>query len=80
MQELLWYALSHGVTRPVPGQDVPLWFAALLVVGLLGAGALIGVGTVQWTRGVHERRMRLRQAEVLSGPSKRGAGGTGTAA
>jgi hypothetical protein len=56
MQELLWYALSHGVTRPVPGQDVPLWFAALLVVGLLGAGALIGSGMIQWSRSLHKRK------------------------
>ncbi len=42
MQELLWYAVSHGLTRPVPDQDVPLWFAMLLAMGLLCAGALIG--------------------------------------
>ncbi len=48
MQELMWYALSHGVTRPVPSQDVPLWFAALLVFGLLWAGALIGSGVTEW--------------------------------
>jgi hypothetical protein len=48
MQELMWYALSHGVTRPVPSQDVPLWFAALLVFGLLWASALIGSGVTQW--------------------------------
>jgi len=50
MQELLWHALSHGLTRPVPGQDVPLWFAMLLAVGLLCAGALIGSGMIQWSR------------------------------
>ena len=59
MQELLWYALSHGRTRPVSGQDVPLWFAALLVLGLLCAGALIGSGMIQWVRSVHEKRARV---------------------
>ncbi len=44
MQELMWYALSHGVTRPVPGQDVPLWFAGPLLFGLLCASVLIGSG------------------------------------
>ena len=48
MQELMWYALSHGVTRPVPVQDVPLWFAALLLFGLLCAGLLIGSGVTEW--------------------------------
>ena len=55
MQELLWYTLSHGVTGPVPGHDVPLWFAALLVVGLLCAGARIGSGVIQWSRSVHTK-------------------------
>ena len=55
MQEFLWYALSHEVTRPVPGQDVPLWFAALLVFGLLGAGVLISSGLTQWYRALHRR-------------------------
>jgi hypothetical protein len=76
MQELLWHALSHGLTRPVPGQDVPLWFAALLIVGLLGAGALIGLGMVQWAHGVHKKRARAPR----SGSGKGGAGGTGAAA
>ena len=44
MQELMWYALSHGVTRPVPAQDVPVWFATLLLFGLLCASVLIGSG------------------------------------
>ena len=44
MPELVWYALSHGVTRPVLSQDVPLWFAALLLFGLLCAGGLLGSG------------------------------------
>ena len=48
MQELMWYAFSHGVTRPVPIQDVPLWFAALLLFGLLCAGLLIGAGMIEW--------------------------------
>jgi hypothetical protein len=56
MQELLWYALSHGLTRPVPGQDVPLWLAALLILGLLWAGALIGSGMIQWSRSLHKKR------------------------
>jgi hypothetical protein len=56
MQELLWYALSHGLTRPVPGQDVPLWFAALLILGLLWAGALIGSGMMEWSRSFHKKR------------------------
>jgi hypothetical protein len=42
MQELMWYALSQGLTRSVPVQDVPVWFAALLLLGLLCAGVLIG--------------------------------------
>jgi hypothetical protein len=53
MQEILWYALSHGVTRPVPNQDVPLWFAALLLCGLLCAGVLLGSGMTQWYRSLH---------------------------
>jgi hypothetical protein len=56
MQELLWYALSHRLTRPVPGQDVPLWLAALLILGLLWAGALIGSGVIQWSRSLHKKR------------------------
>jgi len=56
MQEFLWYALSHGPTRPVPGQDVPLWFVALLILGLLWAGALIGSGVIQWSRNLHKKR------------------------
>ena len=80
MQELLWHALSQGLTRPVPGQDVPLWFAMLLAVGLLGAGALIGSGMIQWSCGLHRKRSRARQLEKRSGPSKRGTGGTGAAA
>jgi len=56
MQELLWYALSQRLTRPVPGQDVPLWLAALLILGLLWAGALIGSGMIQWSRSLHKKR------------------------
>jgi hypothetical protein len=56
MPELLWYALSHGITRPVTGQDVPLWFVALLIVGLLWAGALLGSGMIQWSRSLHRKR------------------------
>jgi hypothetical protein len=56
MQEFLWYALSHGITRPVQGEDVPLWFAALLILGLLWAGALIGSGMIEWTRSLHKKR------------------------
>jgi hypothetical protein len=78
MQELLWHSLSSGLTRPVPGQDVPLWFAALLIVGLLCAGGLIGSGMIQWFRGLHAKRVRAREADTRSG--KRGAGGTGAAA
>ena len=55
MQELMWYALSHGVTRPVPIQDVPSWFAALLLVGLLGAGLLICAGMIEWCGSLHRR-------------------------
>ena len=55
MQEFLWYALSHGVTRPVLGQDVPMWFAGLLVCGLLGAGALIASGLTQWYSVLHRK-------------------------
>ncbi len=55
MKEFLWYALSHGVTRPVLGQDVPLWFAALLLFGLLCAGVLIGAGMIQWYRSLHKK-------------------------
>ena len=80
MQELLWHALSHGLTRPVPGQDVPLWFAALLIVGLLCAAALIGSGMIQWSRSQHEKRAKVRLAEKRSGRSNRGTGGTGAAA
>lgn len=82
MPELLWHALSQGLTRPVPGQDVPLWFAALLVVGLLGAGVLIGSGVFQWAHNVHQKRVRVRvrQTEKRSKPSRRGTGGTGAAA
>ena len=63
MQELMWYALSHGVTRPVPSQDVPLWFAALLLVGLLCAGALIAAGMIEWC-GSHWREVRPRRPAV----------------
>jgi hypothetical protein len=80
MQELLWHALSHGLTRPVPGQDVPLWFAALLIFGLLCAAALIGSGVIQWSRALHEQRARVRQAARRSRPSDRRTGGTGEAA
>ena len=80
MQELLWHALSHGLTRPVPGQDVPLWFAALLVVGLLCAGALIGSGIVQWSRSLHKKRARGRAAQERSRLCKQRTGGTGAAA
>ena len=55
MRELMWYALSHGVSRPVPGQDVPLWFAALLLFGLLCGGMLIVSGMTQWYRGFHRK-------------------------
>ena len=48
MQGLMWYVLSHGVTRPVPVQDVPLWFAGLLLFGLLCAGLLISAGVAEW--------------------------------
>ncbi len=48
MQELMWYVLSHGVTRPVSVQDVPLWFAGLLLFGLLCADLLIGSGVAEW--------------------------------
>jgi hypothetical protein len=80
MQELLWHVLSQGLTRPVPGQDVPLWFAALLIVGLLWAGALIGSGMIQWSRALHEKRARVREVARRSGPSDRRTGGTGAAA
>lgn len=84
MPELLWYALSHGVTRPVPGQDVPLWFAGLLILGLLCAGALIGSGLIQLVRNLYKKRVRLLrvrgQAKNRSGPTHRGTGGTGAAA
>jgi hypothetical protein len=53
MRELIWYTLSHGVTRPVAGQDIPLWFAVLLVLGFLCAVALIGSGIGQWFHHVH---------------------------
>lgn len=46
MPELMWHALSQGVTRPVPEQDVPVWFAAVLLVGLLWAVTLIGAGVL----------------------------------
>jgi hypothetical protein len=55
MQEIVWYALSHGVTRPVPGEDTPLWFTVLLFLGLIWASSLIGSGVIQWCRGVHWR-------------------------
>jgi len=58
MQELMWCALSHEVTRPVPSQDVPLWFAALLLSGLLGASVLIGSGVIQWYHSVRTVRPR----------------------
>lgn len=58
MQELMWYALSHGITRPVPVQDVPLWFAALLVFGLLCAGLLIALGIIEGCRNPHRRSVR----------------------
>ena len=59
MQELVWYALSHGVTRPVPTQDVPLWFAALLLFGLLCAGLLIGAGMIGWCGRLYSRGAKL---------------------
>jgi hypothetical protein len=59
MQELIWYAFSHGVTRPVPIQDVPLWFAALLLFGLLCAGLLIGAGLIEWCGRLHRRGVKL---------------------
>ena len=84
MQEFLWLALSHGLTRPVSGQDVPLWFAALLILGLLGAGALIGSGLIQWSRGLYQKRARVLRsrgrAEKRPGPTTRRSGGTGAAA
>lgn len=55
MKEFLWYALSHTVTRPVPNQDVPLWFAAFLLFGLLSAAVLIGSGVIEWYRRLHKR-------------------------
>jgi hypothetical protein len=55
MQEFLWYALSKGVTRPVAGEEVPLWFAALLVFGLLCAVALITSGLAGWYTALHRR-------------------------
>ena len=55
MLEFVWYTLAHGVARPVPSQDVPLWFAALLLFGLLCAGALIGSGMIEWYRSLHKR-------------------------
>jgi hypothetical protein len=61
MQELMWYALSHGVTRPVPSQDVPLWFAALLLFGLLCGGLLIGAGMIEWCGSLHRRGVRPRR-------------------
>ena len=79
MQELLWYAVSHGLTRPVPGQDVPLWFAVLLALGLLCAGALIGSGMIQWSWALHKKRARVREAKKRSGTGDRRAGGTGAA-
>jgi hypothetical protein len=61
MQELMWYALSHGVTRPVPSQDVPLWFAALLLFGLLCGGLLIGAGMIEWCGSLHRRGVTPRR-------------------
>jgi hypothetical protein len=55
MKEFLLYALSHGVTRPVLSQDVPLWFAALLLFGLLCGGVLIGSGLTQWYRNLRRK-------------------------
>ena len=55
MQELVWYSLSNGISRPVPAQDVPLWFAALLFSGLLCGGVLIGSGMTQWYRRAHRK-------------------------
>jgi hypothetical protein len=64
MQELIWYGLSHGVTRPVSSQDVPLWFAALLLFGLLCAGLLIGAGMIEWFGSLHRGGVRPRRAAM----------------
>jgi hypothetical protein len=61
MQELIWYAISHGVTRPVPIQDIPLWFAAVLLFGLLCAGLLIGAGMMEWFGTLHRRGVRANR-------------------
>ena len=53
--EVFVYALSHGVTRPVLGQDFPLWFAALLAVGLLGAATLFVSALVSWALHMRHR-------------------------
>jgi len=50
MRELVWYALSSEVVRPVTVQVVPLWFAALLVFGLMCGGVLLASGVTQWIR------------------------------
>ena len=57
MQELMWYALSHGTTRPVSNHDMPLWFAALLVFGFVWASVLIGSGMTEWCRSRREKHL-----------------------
>jgi hypothetical protein len=56
MPQLLWEALAHGLTRPVAMQDVPAWFAALLLLGFAGGGALITMGVIQGCRGTRRHR------------------------
>jgi hypothetical protein len=64
MQELMWFAISHGVTRPVPIQDVPPWFAALLLFALLCAGVLIGAGVIESCGRLHGREVKLSRPAV----------------
>jgi hypothetical protein len=53
--ELLWYALSRTTPRPVFGQDIPMWFAALLLFGLLCAGALFSSALAGWCVGLYRK-------------------------
>jgi hypothetical protein len=55
MQELLLLVLGQRVPKPLLGQDFPLWFAALLLFGLLCAFTLIASAVFQWSRHLYRR-------------------------
>jgi hypothetical protein len=55
MQELLLLAFGQQVPKPILGHEIPLWFAALLLFGLLCALTLIGSALFQWSRHLYRR-------------------------